>query len=134
MNRSFLRRAATAFVPCLWLAFAPPAAANELEDEALRALALQGMWATEHAEYGFWSFKEDGTVCLRIGSKDGDCADTGTWTVDGKVLCYELTWWGESVGERKSCFTVQPVDGTRYETLFHGGAMVSRMFAFEVLE
>ncbi len=115
-------------------AFWSAAPAQELDGKALEGLALQGIWEAEHAEYGYWSWSDDGTICLRVGGKDGDCADTGTWNIADNVLCYELTWWGETVGERKSCFTVQPLDDGRYETLFHGGAMVSRMFAFKVLE
>lgn len=111
-----------------------PALAQELDGEGVRRLALEGIWEAEHAEYGFWSWNEDGTVCLRVGNKDGDCADTGTWEITENILCYELTWWGESVGERKSCVTVKPIGDSRFETLFHGGAMVSRMFAFKVLD
>ena len=111
-----------------------PVHAEELDGEAVKQLALQGAWEAEHAEYGFWNWSEDGTVCLRVGSKDGKCADTGTWNIADNVLCYEFTWWGETVGERKGCFTVQPIGEGRFETLFHGGPMVSRMFAFKVLE
>jgi len=114
--------------------FVVPAQAQELDGEAVKQLALKGTWEAEHAEYGLWNWNDDGTVCLRLGNKDGDCADTGTWTISDNVLCYELTWWGETVDERKNCFTVQPLDGGRFETLFHGGVMVSRMFDFEVLE
>jgi len=111
-----------------------PAHAEELGGEAVRQLALQGTWETEHAEYGSWTWSADNTVCLRVGAKDGDCADTGTWTITNNALCYELTWWGESAGERKNCFTVQPIDEGRYETIFHGAAMISRMFVFKVLD
>ena len=111
-----------------------PAMAQELDGEALEKLALEGVWEAEHAEYGFWNWNDGGSVCLRVGSADGDCFDTGTWEINDNVLCYELTTWGESVGERVNCFTVSALDGNRYETLFHGSAMVSRMFAFKVLE
>jgi len=111
-----------------------PAMAQELDGEALENLALGGLWKAEHAEYGSWSWSDSGSVCLRLGSADGDCFDTGTWEITDNVLCYELTTWGESVGERVNCFTVSALEDNRYETLFHGGAMVSRMFAFRVLE
>ncbi len=114
--------------------FLIPAHADDLDGEALNDLALRGQWQAEHAEYGFWTWSEDGAVCLRVGSRDGECADTGTWKIADNVLCYELTWWGESVGERASCFTVQALGDDHFETLFHGGAMVSRMFAFKVLD
>lgn len=111
-----------------------PAFAQELDDEALTKLALGGIWQAEHAEYGFWNWDDSGSVCLRLGSAEGDCFDTGTWEITQNVLCYEMTKWGESVGERVNCFTVNALDDNRFETLFHGGAMVSRMFAFNVLE
>ncbi len=111
-----------------------PATAQELDGEALKKLALGGVWQAEHAEYGLWNWDDSGSVCLRVGSADGDCFDTGTWEITDNVLCYELTAWGESVGERVNCFTVNALEDNRYETLFHGGAMVSRMFAFSVLE
>ena len=111
-----------------------PVHAQGLDGEAVRQLALRGVWEAEHAEYGLWTWNVDGTVCLRVGAKEGDCADTGTWTITDNVLCYELTWWGESVDERKSCFTVQPIDEGRYETIFHGGAMASRMFVFKIVD
>ena len=110
-----------------------PVHAQGLDGEAVRQLALQGTWEAEHAEFGLWTWNSDNTVCLRVGARDGDCADTGTWTITKNVLCYELTWWGESAGERKNCFTVQPIDEGRYETIFHGAPMVSRMFVFKVL-
>ena len=110
-----------------------PAMAQELGGEALKKLALGGVWQAEHDEYGLWDWDDSGSVCLRVGSADGDCFDTGTWEITDNVLCYELTTWGESVGERVNCFTVSVLEDNRYETLFHGGAMVSRMFAFKVL-
>jgi hypothetical protein len=111
-----------------------PVLAQELDGDALIKLALGGTWQAEHAEYGLWSWNDSGSVCLRVGSADGDCFDTGTWQVNDNVLCYEMTTWGESVGERVNCFTVAAMGDNRYETLFYGGAMVSRMFAFKVLE
>lgn len=129
-----LREFSLAVVLLAFSAIPSPAEAEGLDGKALEKLALQGMWEAEHAEYGLWNWNDDGTVCLRVGSKDGECADTGTWSVGDNVLCYELTWWGETAGERKNCFTVQALDDGRFETLFHGGVMVSRMFVFKVLE
>jgi len=111
-----------------------PAMAQELDGETLTKLALGGIWQAEHAEYGFWNWNASGSVCLRLDSADGDCFDTGTWEINDNVLCYELTTWGESAGDRVNCFTVSALEDNRYETLFHGSAMVSRMFAFRVLK
>ncbi len=111
-----------------------PAEATELDGAAIPKLALQGIWIAEHPEWGNWSWNKDETVCLRVGETEGKCADTGTWVINDNVICYELTWWGEASGVRKNCFTAQAPGDGRYETLYHGGAMVSTMFFFRVLE
>jgi len=111
-----------------------PAQAQELDGTAIMKLALQGTWETEHAEYGYWSWAEDKTVCLKLGSPEENCADTGTWDISDNAVCYELTWWGESVGERKTCFTVKQHGNGRYETIFHGTTMASTMYFFKILE
>jgi hypothetical protein len=111
-----------------------PAEAQELDSAAIQQLALQGTWVAENPEWGNWSWNKDETVCLRVGDTEGKCADTGTWVINDNVICYELTWWGGTVGDRKNCFTAQALGDGRYETLYHGGAMVSTMFFFKVLE
>ena len=111
-----------------------PAQAQELDSAAIQNLALQGTWAAEHPEWGNWSWNKDETVCLRVGDTEGKCADTGTWKINDNVICYELTWWGKASGVRKNCCTVQAHGDGRFETLYYGGAMVSTMFFFEVLE
>jgi hypothetical protein len=135
-NSKGLFRAAIGAVASLLLVPATlvPVLAQALDGDALRVLALRGTWKAEHPEYGFWTWDKNGTVCLRVGTQEGDCADTGTWEINENALCYELTWWGESAGERINCFTVSAIDGQRFETLFHGSTMVSRMFAFAVRE
>ncbi len=128
----------TATIAAVWAALAlggsGSAMAQDLDGDAIRALAARGTWHAEFAEYGFWDWREDGTVCLWLGAPTGECADTGTWSVDGNVLCYELTWWGASVGERDACVTVRALDDKRFETVFHGGAMESTMFAFGIVD
>jgi hypothetical protein len=111
-----------------------PAEAQELDSAAIQQLALQGTWAAEDPEFGNWSWNKDKTVCLRIRETEGNCADTGTWVINDNVVCYELTWWGGASGVRKTCFTAQAVGDGRYETLYHGGAMISTMYFFKVLE
>ncbi len=118
----------------LVLLISTQAAAETLDSAAIRKLALQGTWAAEDPESGNWSWNKDKTVCLRIGDTEGKCADTGTWVINDNVICYELTWWGESNDDRKSCFTAQALGNGRYETLYHGGAMVSTFYYFKVLE
>jgi len=109
-------------------------AEQELDGSAVEKLALQGTWAAEENSYGYWSWNEDGSVCLRLDEPGGDCADTGTWSIDGNFICYELEWWGEAYGQRDACLSVVAHDGTPYEVLFQGDALVSTMFHFTVLE
>ena len=118
----------------LVLLISTQAAAETLDSAALEKLALQGTWVAEPPESGNWSWNKDKTVCLRIWDTEGNCADIGTWVINNNVICYELTWWGKSNGNRKACFTTQALGGGRYETLYHGGAIVSSFYYFKVLE
>jgi len=54
----------------------------------------------------YWTWKSDGSVCLREGSKSGKCDDTGRWKLEGDRFCYELTWWGKSIGLDSACFRI----------------------------
>jgi len=110
------------------------AAAEELNGSAVQDLALQGTWAAEEDGYGYWSWNEDGSVCVRLHDPSGDCADTGTWGIDGDSICYELEWWGEAYGQRAACISVVAHEGAPYEVLFQGDALVSTMFHFTPLE
>ena len=85
-------------------------------------------------DWGYWSWKKDKSVCIRLIEKNAKCADTGTWTINDNVICYEFTWWGKAYDVRKNCFTVHALGDDHYEALYHGGAMVSTFIKFEVLE
>ena len=110
------------------------AVAQALDGAEIKELALGGTWAAEETDMGYWNWSEDDTVCLRVFGAEGDCADTGTWSIDGDVMCYELKWWGQGDGYRINCFTVVALGDDRYEALYHGGAMVSTFIHFAVLE
>ena len=99
------RLASLGLILTLGLLANSPAEAQELDSAAIQNLALQGTWAAENPEWGNWSWNKDETVCLRVGDTEGKCADTGTWVINDNVICYELTWWGGTVGDRKNCFT-----------------------------
>ena len=121
----------------LGLLSSSPAFAQTLDGDTIRDLALQGTWAAQGAVSGFWSWSEDNTVCLRMGrvfDPDGDCADTGNWSINDNVMCYELTWLWESYDVRKNCYTVHPLEDGRYETRYHGGALDSTFTIFTVIE
>jgi hypothetical protein len=111
----------------------PLAVAQALDGSEIRDLALRGVWLAQE-NWGYWSWRDDNSVCLRLFGPDGDCADTGHWAIDGDVMCYELTWWGESYDVRQNCFTVHSKGGFHYETRYHGGALDSVFFSFIVIE
>jgi len=133
-NHRLISRAFAGLAISLGFLGSYPAVAEVLDGEAIRNLALRGTWAAVPSDWGYWSWSEDNTVCLRVFGPDGDCADTGTWNIDGDVMCYELTWWGESYDIRKNCYTVHPLDGGSYETRYHGGALDSVFITFTVIE
>jgi hypothetical protein len=110
------------------------AAAQELDGSAVKDLALQGIWDAQERGYGYWSWNEDGSVCLRKNDPTGDCDDTGTWAIEGNFICYELEWWGESEGLRVACISVIAHEGKPYEFIFQGDAMNSTLFTFKLLE
>ena len=109
-----------------------PVMAQELDGNAVLELALRGMWDAK--DWSYWSWHEDNTVCVRLFASDEDCADTGTWAMEGPALCYELTWFGEGYGVRENCFTVRALDENSFETWHHGGALETKFFAFSVIE
>jgi len=78
-----------------------------------------------------WSWNSDGSVCLRTEGATGKCADTGRWKLEGGRLCYELTWWGESIGRKSTCFRVSDEGGKRYKALEDNGFT---LFEFSVVE
>jgi hypothetical protein len=109
------------------------AVAETLDGPSIRKLALQGTWAAHDKWSGYWSWSADNSVCLRLFDQYDDCSDTGTWKIDGNVICYELQWWGETSGVRSQCVSVASLGGLHYETRYHGGVMESRFFKFTVL-
>jgi hypothetical protein len=71
-------------------------AGTDLTGEELQQIVKGKTWAI--AFYGdlsdalrtaYWDFKADGSVCARLANnKPGTrCADTGTWKIQGNMLC-----------------------------------------------
>ena len=127
------RLASLGLILTLGLLANSPAEARELDGTAIQKLALQGTWAAQDG-WGYWNWKEDNSVCIRLFEKDTKCTDTGTWSINDNAICYEFTWWGKPFDVRINCFTVHAFGDDRYETLYHGGAMVSTFFKFKLLE
>lgn len=98
--------------------------ATSISGEELVALVSGRSWAL--STYGnldnpattmVWDFRKDGSVCARAGaSKVGDkCFDEGRWAVRDNLLCWDLRWFGESIGIKSKCSTVWKIGPERME-------------------
>lgn len=109
-----------------------PAQAQALDGPAIRELAVEGTWNADSSGYGFWSWHEDGSVCLRLSEPDGECTDTGTWSIEGGSICYEFGWVFRTEGQGAGCLRITAVEG-RYEALYEGPVTTS-LFKFEIMD
>jgi len=96
--------------------------AATLDAKAAKSLTSDRVWQIKKPRgpgYDYWSWKSDGSVCVRLGEKTGKCADTGRWKLDGERLCYELTWWGETErgGLKSACFRISDQGKGHYGAL-----------------
>lgn len=111
-----------------------PAAAATLDAKTAKSLISDRMWQ-QKARSGpglkYWSWKSDGSVCLRTDSKTGECADTGRWKLGDDRLCYELRWGGASLGVKAACFRISNLGKGRYAALRDNGLT---FFEFSVVE
>lgn len=100
------------------------AAAATLDAKAAKRLISDRM-RQQKAPHGpglkYWSWKSDGSVCLRIEGKTGKCADTEHWKLNGDRLCYELEWGGASMNIKSACFRISDKGKGRYEALQDNG-------------
>lgn len=111
-----------------------PAAAATLDAKAASSLISDHMWQQPQPHGNgqiYWSWKSDGSVCLRTDGKTGKCADTGRWQLDGDRLCYELTWYGASMGRKSACFRIADKGKDLYEALQDNGLT---LFNFSVVK
>ena len=121
------------------ISFFAMSAGSHAEEATLDAKAAGGLisnhtWEQPQAHGTgkiYWSWKSEGSVCLRTDGRTGKCADTGRWKLDGGRLCYELTWWGKSVGRNAACFRIVDKGAKRYEALQDNGLT---LFEFSVVE
>lgn len=67
--------------------------------------------------FNYWSWKSDGSICLRTEDKDSRCADTGQWKLEAERLCDELTWWGATDGRKSACFRITDLGKGHYEAM-----------------
>jgi hypothetical protein len=133
MKSAFVSRLASAallaFVASL---LSSPVVATTLDGEAAkRLLSDRDMASKNVAGEGFyyWTWKADGSVCMRLQEKNGQCADTGKWNIERDRVCYAFTWWGMSSGFGANCFRISEVAKGRYEAIQDNGM---RLFEFKV--
>ena len=115
-----LRLAFAAILALAVIAFPSPVAAAMLDGEAARSLLSdRNMVSKNVAGDGFfyWTWKGDGSVCMRLQEENGPCADTGTWRIERDRVCYAFTWWGKSDGWGANCFRISEVRKGRYEAI-----------------
>jgi hypothetical protein len=104
-----LLAAALVSVPAHAQVGAQKSAVRVLDAKAARDLTRDRVWQVKRPRgpgYDFWSWKSDGSVCLHLGERTGNCADTGRWWLDGQRVCYELTWWGAGNLMKSGCFRI----------------------------
>lgn len=125
-------------IPSLILLFAMcaalPASAATLDAKAARSLVSDRMWqqkTTSGPNFRYWSWKSDGSVCLRARGKTDECGDTGRWKLDAERLCYDLTWGGLTYGVKSACFRISDQGKGRYEALQDNGLT---LFEFTLVE
>jgi len=109
-------------------------AAATLDANAARNLISDRLWQQPQAHGSgqiYWSWKSDGSVCLRTEDKNSKCADTGHWKLEGNRVCYDLTWWGASMGRKSACFRITDKEKGPYEALQDNGFT---LFKFSVVK
>lgn len=111
----------------------PQAGADTLDAPAVKSLVSGHTWKLKmtSAILSYWTWKSDGSVCPRHAGMDSQCMDDGTWKLDGKRVCYELTYLGRTQGWKSSCLHIVDHGQGRYEALDESGMT---FFEFSVAE
>ena len=110
--------------------YGPVNGAEKVDEGTLNKLVENNKWWMKWAGcmggscVTYWDWKGDGSVCARIiGAKiDEKCADKGPWRLEKNHLCWELEWYGNGGGFRKTCVFV--------ETSGHGKFTAKRVKGF----
>ena len=104
---------------------AAPAAAQTLDTDGAKKVLVGKTWAESKPEgdgKNYWSWKKDGTLCVRLWEPEGKCDDSGKWTLKAERVCYELGWWGNAYSNDKSgCFRISKASNGRYHTVRDDG-------------
>ena len=104
---------------------AGPSAAAELGADAVRNLVGGKMWIAEKMlstnQLRSFEWKDDGSVCLRLGSTSGRCDDSGHWKIDGARVCWDFTWWMKTYDLASTCLGIAELGKGRYEAKMANG-------------
>ena len=103
-------------------------AARALDAAEVRSVAMDRTWEAKPGgrratTTQYWTWNSDGSVCLRLNEKTGNCADTGKWRLDGERVCYELTWYGQAGRGKSLCFGIAEKGGGRYAWILENGEL-----------
>lgn len=109
------------------------AADTTLDAKAVRTLASGHTWRAKFYSPSptYWSWRTDGSFCLRLDDETAKCSDTGTWKVDGDRLCYKTTWWGQTSGVGAGCIRVVALDKGSYDAVQDNGVS---LFKFSLVK
>ena len=122
--RTSLQRVITSVILLSTLCGAPPASAATLDAKATKILVSDRMWQQKTSSgpnYRYWSWKSDGSICLRADDKTDKCGDTGHWKLDAERVCYDLRWGGLTYGVKSACFRITDQGKGRYQALQDNG-------------
>lgn len=107
----------------LAVAISSAATAEELSAEETEALLFEGPWEIEAgATFNYFQWEPDGTLCVKMfDPQAAKCDDTGSWTRNETIVCYQLQWWGKTYDEHQGCFEIVETEPGSYETFDAGG-------------
>ena len=107
-----------------------PAVAADLPADAVGALVKGKTWTTtkvlNYVRTDTWEWRANGIVCLRLDRREGKCDDSGSWTIKGANVCYQLEWWQRSQDLSSACFSVSDLGNGQYEAKLPSGSSVLR--------
>jgi len=116
------------------MCWALPAFAATLDAKAARDLVSDRVWQQKPSSGPndrYWSWKSDGSICIRTDDKADKCDDTGQWKLDAGRLCYDLRWGGLNIGTKSGCFRITEQGKRRYKALQDNGLT---LFEFTVVK
>lgn len=111
-----------------------PAAAEILDAKAARNLVSDRQWQQLRRTgvgYIYWSWKSDGSACVRLDTRTGECFDTGQWKLDGDRFCFEVKSYMKTEKANAACLRISDKGKGRYEALQDNGLT---FFEFSVVE